>query len=106
MPEKRDEQVKDILSKSGIDLKTFKDQVIFEKEEVTKDDGKPYTVFTPYSRKWKSLLAPSHLKSYSTENYFASFKKIKAVSLPSLEDLGFQSTGLPVSGTDNQTINR
>lgn len=92
---KRDEQVKNILSQSGVDFKTFKDQVIFEKEEVTKDDGKPYTVFTPYSRKWKSLLTPAHLKSYPSENHFASFKKIKAIPLPSLQELGFESTGLP-----------
>ncbi len=92
---KRDEQVKNILAKSGADFKTFKDQVIFEKAEVTKDDGKPYTVFTPYSRKWKSLLTPSQLKSYPTENHFDSFKKIKAIPLPSIQDLGFESTGLP-----------
>jgi len=92
---KRDEQVKNILSKSGAEFKTFKDQVIFEKEEVTKDDGKPYTVFTPYSRKWKSLLTPAQLKSYPTENHFESFKKIKSIPLPSLQDLGFESAGLP-----------
>jgi deoxyribodipyrimidine photo-lyase len=92
---KRDEEVKNILSKYGADFKTFKDQVIFEKAEVTKDDGKPYTIFTPYSRKWKSLITPAHLKSYPTESHFGSFKKIKAVLLPSLEEIGFEATGLP-----------
>lgn len=92
---KRDEEVKNILSKHDAAFKTFKDQVIFEKDEVTKDDGKPYTIFTPYSRKWKSLINPTHLKSYSTESHFGSFKKIKSVPLPSLEELGFESTGLP-----------
>ncbi len=67
--------------------------MIFEKAEVTKDDGKPYTVFTPYSRKWKSLLTPAHLKSYATENHFDSFKKINAVAFPSLKDIGFEATG-------------
>jgi len=90
---KRDEEVKNTLSKYGAEFKTFKDQVIFEKEEVTKDDGKPYTVFTPYSRKWKSLITPTQLKSYPTENHFESFKKIKSIALPSLQDLGFESTG-------------
>jgi len=92
---KRDEQVRNILSQAGVDFKTFKDQVIFEKEEVTKDDGKPYTIFTPYSRKWKSLITSAHLKSYPTESHFGSFKKIKAVPLPSLEEIGFEATGLP-----------
>ena len=51
--DERDGAVKDFLSKHKIEFKSYKDQCIFEKEEVTKDDGKPYTVFTPYSRKWK-----------------------------------------------------
>lgn len=50
-------------------LKTYKDQVIFEKSEVVKDDGTPYTVFTPYSRKWKASLKDSHTKSYPVEKY-------------------------------------
>lgn len=91
----RDKEVKTILAQKGVEFKTFKDQVIFEKSEVTKDDGKPYTIFTPYSRKWKSLITPAHLKSYPTESHFGSFKKIKAVPLPSLGDIGFESTGLP-----------
>jgi len=91
----RDTAIKEILEKKGIAFKTFKDQVLFEKEDVVKDDGKPYSIFTPYSRKWKSLLTPSHLKGYPTESYFGSFKKIKGVSFPSLEDIGFETTGLP-----------
>lgn len=92
---KRDEDVKTILSKNQIEFKTFKDLVIFEKGEVTKEDGKPYTIFTPYSRKWKSLLTPANLKSYPTEKYFNSFKKINEVPLPALKEIGFEKTGLP-----------
>lgn len=91
----RDEVIKNILVEKGSEFQTFKDQVIFEKDEVTKDDGKPYTIFTPYSRKWKSLITPAHLKSYPTETHFGSFKKIKALPVPSLADIGFESTGLP-----------
>ena len=47
----RDEQVKQLLNQSNISFHTYKDQVIFEKEEVIKDDGTPYTVYTPYSKK-------------------------------------------------------
>ena len=49
----RDGMVEEMLEKKKIDFKTYKDHMIFEKDEVTKDDGLPYTVFTPYSRKWK-----------------------------------------------------
>lgn len=88
----RDEEVKRVLEEKNALFKTYKDQVIFEKAEVTKDDGKPYTVFTPYSRKWKSLLNAFYIKSYPTEKYFNSFKKIKPVEIPSLANIGFGKT--------------
>ncbi len=88
----RDEQVKNILEAKGTDFKTYKDQVIFEKEEVTKDDGKPYTIFTPYSRKWKSKLEESTLKSFAAEKYFVNFKKTPPIALPTLKEIGFEET--------------
>jgi deoxyribodipyrimidine photo-lyase len=93
--QQRDNLVKNILEEKDSTFKTFKDQVIFEKDEVVKDDGKPYTIFTPYSRKWKSKLEDSTLKSYPTEKHFDSFKKIAPLPLPSLSDIGFQETGFP-----------
>jgi deoxyribodipyrimidine photo-lyase len=89
---KRDGVVKTILEEKGIAFKTFRDQVIFEKDEVTKDDGKPYTIFTPYSRKWKSKLGELTLTSFATEKYFDHFKKIAATAFPTLKELGFQET--------------
>jgi len=65
----RDEAVVKLLGKHNIQFKTYKDQVIFEKNEVTRDHGKPYTVFTPYSKKWKQKLNGFYLKSYPTEKY-------------------------------------
>ena len=64
----RDNEISKLLSEQSIGFKTYKDQVIFEKEEVTKDDGKPYTIFTPYSRKWKAALTKFYLKSYPTKD--------------------------------------
>lgn len=55
-----------------------------------KDDGKPYTVFTPYSRKWKAKLTDFYLKQYPTEKYFENFFKCKPVAIPSLQEMGFQ----------------
>ena len=51
----RDTTIAELLSNHAIGFHAFKDQVIFEKKEVVKDDGLPYTVFTPYSRRWKAL---------------------------------------------------
>ncbi|MCW5910681.1 MAG: deoxyribodipyrimidine photo-lyase [Cyclobacteriaceae bacterium] len=94
----RDEAIRKMLEQGNIAFKTFKDQVIFEKEEVLKDNGKPYTVFTPYSRKWKALLNPFYMKSYPTEKYFSSFKKIKPAALPALHDIGFRPSGISFPG--------
>ncbi|MES2648583.1 MAG: deoxyribodipyrimidine photo-lyase [Bacteroidota bacterium] len=90
--DKRDSAIKKILSDAGIAFHTYKDHVIFEKDEVVKDDGKPYTVFTPYSRKWKATLTPFHLKSYPAEKYFSNFFKQQPQTIPSLENIGFQPT--------------
>jgi deoxyribodipyrimidine photo-lyase len=87
----RDEKVSTLLAEHDVAFHTYKDHVIFEKEEVVKDDGLPYTVFTPYSRKWKSLLTPFHYKAYPTAKYFEDFHKVKTQqTMPSLESIGFE----------------
>ena len=67
---KRDLALFETLKNSGIAFIGTKDHVIFEKDEVLKNDGGPYTVFTPYSRKWKDALNDFYLQSYHTEKYF------------------------------------
>ena len=89
----RDERIKNLLAKKNIDLKTYKDQVIFEKGEVLKDDGKPYTVYTPYSRKWKAMVTDFYIKSYPVEKYYKNFFKQSPRSIPSLGSMGFKATG-------------
>jgi deoxyribodipyrimidine photo-lyase len=49
---------------------------------VVKDDGKPYTVFTPYKNKWYQKLNPFYLKAYPTEKYLANLYPFKAIGLP------------------------
>ena len=86
----RDESIEKLLAGASITFRTFKDQVIFDKNEIVKDDGTPYTVFTPYSKKWKSKLAAFHYKAYPSENYSAHFYKQEPFSIPSLESMGFE----------------
>jgi deoxyribodipyrimidine photo-lyase len=88
----RDEAIKDQLSTHNIVLKTYKDQVIFEKDEVIKEDGTPYTVYTPYNRKWYQTLTPFYLKAYPNKNYFTNFLKTKAFQIPSLKEIGFEKS--------------
>ena len=71
--EKRDGEVRALLNEKGVDFQAYKDQVIFEKDEILKDDGTPYTVYTPYSKKWKARMNDFFLKSYPTEKYFGNF---------------------------------
>ncbi|MBK8368799.1 MAG: deoxyribodipyrimidine photo-lyase [Bacteroidetes bacterium] len=97
--DERDGAVKDFLSKHKIEFKTYKDQCIFEKEEVTKDDGKPYTVFTPYSRKWKLRLTDFHVKAYPNKKYFKNFIQTKNFTVPTLKEMGFENSGLEFPST-------
>jgi deoxyribodipyrimidine photo-lyase len=88
----RDALIGELLRNNGACLQTYKDQVLLEKNEVLKDDGKPYTVFTPYSRKWKSILTNDQLQAYPTENHFNNLCKQDAMLIPSLRSLGFNHT--------------
>jgi deoxyribodipyrimidine photo-lyase len=93
---KRDEEVRVLLSNKNIGFKTFKDQCVFEKSEVTKDDGKPYTVFTPYANKWKKKLKPFYYKAYPNHLYFKNFIKQSSNAIPSIEQMGFVKTDILV----------
>jgi deoxyribodipyrimidine photo-lyase len=102
--EVRDGSIQTWAQQKGIEFLTFKDQVIFEKDEVLSVQNTPYTVFTPYSRKWKEKLAQQPIQVYPSEevqNYlpFAS-------ELPSLADLGFERSGLvfPEKSVSTQLI--
>ncbi len=95
---KRDEFVKKICEKNNATFKSVKDQVIFEKSEVTKDDGKPYTVYTPYKNKWLKTYNKDMLKSVDCKKYFNNFLSIAKKDqpkFPSLKDLGFIESGIP-----------
>jgi deoxyribodipyrimidine photo-lyase len=89
----RDENIRGLLKKAGISLHTFKDQVITEKNEVIKDDGKPYTVFTPYARKWKSLVNDFFLQSYPVKKYAGNFFVQPPIKIPSLSSMNFEAGG-------------
>jgi deoxyribodipyrimidine photo-lyase len=88
---KRDAQIRTTLASKGVQFTSFKDQVIFEKDEIVKDDKTPYTVYTPYSRKWKTKLNEFYLKSYPTKKYLANLKKVSPIAAPSLEAIGFEN---------------
>jgi len=91
----RDKEIGGLLAAASIPFHSFKDQVIFQKDEVLKDDGTPYTIFTPYSRKWRSVVSPFYLSSYPVKKYADHFFPRPAASLPTLASIGFKATGEP-----------
>ena len=91
----RDRAIGTLLEGEGVPFNSYKDQVIFEKNEVQKADGSPYSIFTPYSRKWRSLLNDFYLKSYPIKKYSRNFHQWKGKAIPSLASMGFKGTGEP-----------
>jgi deoxyribodipyrimidine photo-lyase len=97
--QQRDGAVAQLLSRAGVSLKTFKDQVIFEKDEVVKSDGKPYTVFTPYSRVWKKKLADDRVvETPASTAQLKSFAAMKNPLTPhlTLEQIGFSPSTIEI----------
>jgi deoxyribodipyrimidine photo-lyase len=91
---KRDKQIDELLQEKSIDIHSFKDHVIFEKDEITKADGKPYKVFTPYKNKWLANFNPINFLPF---NYidFSNFAK-KTFPFPLLSDLNFEPSSKKV----------
>ena len=90
---KRDLELFHLFNEHSVAFKTSKDQVIFEKSEVVKDDGLPYVVYTPYSNKWKSIFKTIELIDYKSENFL---ENITSHSYPflSLADIGFEKSAI------------
>ena len=92
---KRDKEVYQIFKENDIEFKTSKDQVIFEKSEVVKDDGTPYVVYTPFSNKWKEKLSNTKIPYYKSEEKIDNIVKHSYPFL-SLEDIGFKPTKISI----------
>lgn len=89
----RDLAVAELLKTHGAGFHHYKDQVIFEGSEIVKDDGRPYSVFTPYSRRWKASFQPAMEAPFQTEKHFQALYRQPAKALPSLEAIGFAASG-------------
>lgn len=86
----RDQDIAELLNAHDIQFKTFKDQVIFEKDEVVKKDGNPYVVYTPYMRKWKEQFKTVSLEIYNTKALFKNLIQITNLPNLTLNDIGFK----------------
>jgi deoxyribodipyrimidine photo-lyase len=98
---KRDKEIGELLALKQIGFNSYKDQCIFEHNEVLKDDGKPYTVFTPYSKKWKAKLNTFYVKAYPNQKYFNNLVKVdKPGAMPSLASMGFEPSSFLFPSTE------
>jgi deoxyribodipyrimidine photo-lyase len=85
----RDDKVQQLLNDNNIKFKTFKDQVIFEQNEVTKKDGLPYVVYTPYMKVWKEQFKTYTLDFYYTSSFLKNLIQDKELPNLTLSDIGF-----------------
>jgi deoxyribodipyrimidine photo-lyase len=93
----RDGQVRELLRSQSTEFRSFKDQVIHEPDEIVKSDGKPYTIYTPYSKSWKFKLHETSLRPYPCEGQFNNFLHLEQATIPSLQDIGFKKTDVAYS---------
>jgi deoxyribodipyrimidine photo-lyase len=100
----RDLRIQQLAEAKGIEFHSYKDQVIFAKNEILNDSGLPYKVYTHYKNKWKSLLLADMIKSFPSqkgENYF----KTKSFQFPTLEEIGFKKSEIQIPSNEiNLTI--
>lgn len=89
---KRDTEIYQFFNEQNIPFKAFKDQVIFDKNDVLKNEGTPYTVYTPYSKKWKELLTEKDYKSYNPD--CTNFFRQRFAEIHSLNEFGFEKTDI------------
>ena len=88
----RDDEIESLLKKRGTAFHSYKDQVLFSKNEVLKDDGSPYTVFTPYSNKWKTFFNQpdsTALKPFPSESLFENLFQQDEKNFPGTDEIGF-----------------
>ena len=98
---KRDAQIEKLLSEKKIGFYSFKDQVIFEKDEIVKDDGDPYIVYTPYMKKWMEKFKKEYdVKIYYTREFLKNLYKNSRLTNLSLCDIGFEKSKIGIPDYD------
>ena len=86
----RDRKVKEFLEKKGIQFFDFKDQVIFDRNDIVKENGQPYTVFTPYLRKWKATFSDGAVNELPSQKLLRNLLKTKPFDFFTIEKMGFE----------------
>lgn len=102
----RDSKIGDLFTSRGIGFSKFKDQVIFNPDEILTDQGQPYKVFTPYKNRWRDRLASDSYQSTKSEDLLDRLYQGELDNPISLDALGFEPSGiaLPPAGFNEKII--
>ena len=103
---KRDNEIRDLIESAGGHYYDYKDHVIREKSEVLSNSGTPYTVFTPYKKKWLALLRQEPIPHFDSANLLQKLIRIDPEELFSLESIGFKPSqvNIPSMSVDQRVI--
>jgi len=102
----RDSEIRELLLSKGIGFFQYLDHLVMGLNDVLKPDGLPYTIYTPYSAKWKKKLCESLLQSFPSETLMNGFFKMAPSGFPGLNRFGFKASGfdLPAANIDQNLI--
>jgi deoxyribodipyrimidine photo-lyase len=92
----RDDEVAAFLASQGVEFHTYKDHVLFEQNEIVKDNGEPYTVFTAYKQRFLRKLNQSMVVPAPISKYAYNFFRTTPLPIPSLDDMGYSRVDVPV----------
>lgn len=98
----RDKKINTFFEAEGTEVFSFRDQVIFEPGEIIKDNGEPYTVYTPFKNKWLS----KYYSKGAALNPPVDFNGLLKINFkfPELKELGFTFSGISVKDFDLSVI--
>ena len=97
----RDNEIKKICKENNVTYNSFKDHVIFEKDEIVKTDGTPYVVYTPYSKKWIEKYNSTQTKTYNSEKYLENLVDFNTIGIDNFKKIFKEKIILP----ENYTLN-
>lgn len=88
----RDTEIYNFFKARDIPFKAYKDQVIFDRNDILKSDGTPYSVYTPYSKQWRTKLTEKDIQTFPIS--FSNILPEKTAEIYSLKDIGFEKTDI------------
>ncbi len=95
---KRDDDARSRLQQIGIAFRSTKDQVVFERDEVLTQAGKPFSVFTAYKNAWLAKLRSPDVASLPVKRFAKHLCPPQTPGLPALREIGFESAGIAAVG--------